>query len=149
MLDWRIKSLGGNVLQYYIHVLFYMLQFCRQVWLGLYDTRSRMEPDSKDENKIRDFMTQKYEKKRYALLFFSVELQHGSTKQVVYVRLNILETFVTLKGRTLLNDHILCTVIVHGIEDLPCIEIRPIFCIGHDVLQSTLNMTTFFNLKGI
>ncbi len=48
-----------------LQILFsFCLQFCRQVWLGLYDTRSRMEPDSKDENKIRDFMTQKYEKKR-------------------------------------------------------------------------------------
>ena len=35
------------------------------MWLGLYDMRSHMEPDSKDENKIRDFMSQKYEKKRW------------------------------------------------------------------------------------
>ena len=42
-----------------------LFQFCRNVWLGLYDTRSHMEPDSKDESKIRDFMTQKYEKKRW------------------------------------------------------------------------------------
>ena len=41
------------------------LQFCRKVWLGLYDSRSHMEPDSKDETKVRDFMCQKYEKKRW------------------------------------------------------------------------------------
>jgi Arf-GAP domain and FG repeat-containing protein 1 len=41
------------------------LQLCRQVWLGLYDNKSYNEPDSKDENKIKDFMCQKYEKKRW------------------------------------------------------------------------------------
>lgn len=35
------------------------------MWLGLYDNRSYSEPDSKDENKIKDFMCQKYEKKRW------------------------------------------------------------------------------------
>ena len=55
------------MLQYYSHVL--LFQFCRQVWLGLYDTRSRMEPDSKDENKIRDFMTQKYRKETVCVAF--------------------------------------------------------------------------------
>ena len=38
---------------------------CRRVWLGLYDNRSHLDLDSKDENKIKDFMAQKYEKKRY------------------------------------------------------------------------------------
>ena len=40
-------------------------QFCKKVWLGLYDARSNPEPDSKDENRIKDFMMQKYEKKRW------------------------------------------------------------------------------------
>ncbi|ELT97325.1 hypothetical protein CAPTEDRAFT_225407 [Capitella teleta] len=40
-------------------------ELCRQVWLGLYDNRSHSEPDSKDENKVKDFMCQKYEKKRW------------------------------------------------------------------------------------
>ncbi|XP_074657842.1 uncharacterized protein LOC141910878 [Tubulanus polymorphus] len=39
--------------------------FCRKVWLGLFDSRTNPEPDSKDEQKVRDFMTQKYEKKRW------------------------------------------------------------------------------------
>lgn len=38
---------------------------CRRVWLGLYDARSHTEPDSKDEMKVRDFMSAKYEKKRW------------------------------------------------------------------------------------
>ena len=42
-----------------------MLQLCRRVWLGLHDSRSHVEPDSKDEMKIRDFMAAKYEKKRW------------------------------------------------------------------------------------
>ena len=45
---------------------FYLLfQLCRRVWLGLYDNRSHIDLDAKDENKIKDFMTQKYERKRY------------------------------------------------------------------------------------
>ncbi|XP_006817970.1 uncharacterized protein LOC100371923 [Saccoglossus kowalevskii] len=40
-------------------------EYCRRVWLGLYDARSQAEPESKDEHKVRDFMQQKYEKKRW------------------------------------------------------------------------------------
>ena len=43
----------------------FVLQLCRRVWLGLHDTRSHTEPDSKDELKVRDFMAAKYEKKRW------------------------------------------------------------------------------------
>ncbi|CAH1781941.1 unnamed protein product [Owenia fusiformis] len=39
--------------------------YCRKVWLGLYDSRSGAEPDSRDENKVKEFMSQKYEKKRW------------------------------------------------------------------------------------
>ncbi|XP_064638449.1 arf-GAP domain and FG repeat-containing protein 1-like [Lineus longissimus] len=39
--------------------------FNRKVYLGLFDSRSQTEPDSKDEQKIKDFMAQKYEKKRW------------------------------------------------------------------------------------
>ncbi|CAC5393873.1 AGFG1 [Mytilus coruscus] len=40
-------------------------EFCRKVYLGLYDNRSGAEPDSRDEQKVKDFMIQKYERKRY------------------------------------------------------------------------------------
>lgn len=41
-------------------------QFCRKVWLGLYDSKKdQAEPDSRDEQKIKDFMAQKYERKRW------------------------------------------------------------------------------------
>ncbi|XP_048745224.2 arf-GAP domain and FG repeat-containing protein 1-like isoform X3 [Ostrea edulis] len=41
-------------------------EFCRKVWLGLYDSqRDQAEPDSRDEQKIKDFMAQKYERKRW------------------------------------------------------------------------------------
>ncbi|XP_064614873.1 arf-GAP domain and FG repeat-containing protein 1-like isoform X2 [Liolophura sinensis] len=39
--------------------------FCRKVWLGLYDSRSMPEPDSREEQRVKDFMVQKYEKKRW------------------------------------------------------------------------------------
>ncbi|XP_013419704.1 arf-GAP domain and FG repeat-containing protein 1 isoform X4 [Lingula anatina] len=40
-------------------------EFCRKVYLGLYDARSTPEFNHKDEQKIKDFMVQKYEKKRW------------------------------------------------------------------------------------
>ena len=49
----------------HINIKTFFFQLCQKVWLGLYDNRTHLEPDSKDENKIRDFMAQKYEKKRY------------------------------------------------------------------------------------
>ncbi|ESP04800.1 hypothetical protein LOTGIDRAFT_184772, partial [Lottia gigantea] len=40
-------------------------ELCRKVYLGLYDSRSWPEPDSKDEQRVKDFMVQKYENKRW------------------------------------------------------------------------------------
>ncbi|KAK3879068.1 hypothetical protein Pcinc_016351 [Petrolisthes cinctipes] len=40
-------------------------QYCGAVWLGLYDAKLSPFPDTKDENKIREFMITKYEKKRF------------------------------------------------------------------------------------
>ncbi|KAK3577992.1 hypothetical protein CHS0354_013655 [Potamilus streckersoni] len=40
-------------------------EFCRKVWLGLYDAKAGLEPDSREEQKVKEFMLQKYEKKRY------------------------------------------------------------------------------------
>ncbi|XP_071084341.1 arf-GAP domain and FG repeat-containing protein 1-like isoform X1 [Haliotis cracherodii] len=40
-------------------------ELCRKVFLGLYDSRSWPEPDSRDEQRVRDFMVQKYENKRW------------------------------------------------------------------------------------
>lgn len=39
--------------------------FCKKVWLGLYDPRSGQEYDSREEQKVKDFMVQKYERKRW------------------------------------------------------------------------------------
>ncbi|XP_077987713.1 uncharacterized protein LOC144442282 isoform X2 [Glandiceps talaboti] len=40
-------------------------EYCRHVWLGLWDARSQAEPESRDEQKVKDFMSQKYERKRW------------------------------------------------------------------------------------
>ncbi|XP_013079019.2 arf-GAP domain and FG repeat-containing protein 1-like isoform X1 [Biomphalaria glabrata] len=37
----------------------------RKVYLGLYDNRTWPEPDSRDEQRVRDYMVQKYENKRW------------------------------------------------------------------------------------
>ena len=61
-----------------------------------------MEPDSKDENKIRDFMTQKYEKKRYVLHLFRFnsnillkKLHIDQQNKLFIYRSKMLKTFVT------------------------------------------------------
>lgn len=43
---------------------FLLRQYCQAVWLGLFDGKSNIFPETKDEHKIRDFMITKYEKKR-------------------------------------------------------------------------------------
>lgn len=40
-------------------------EFCKYVWLGLYDSRCPMEPETRDEQRTRDMMIQKYERKRW------------------------------------------------------------------------------------
>ena len=45
--------------------IFIILQFCRKVWLGLHDKRVPLDCDLKDENRMRDLMTQRYENKRW------------------------------------------------------------------------------------
>ncbi|KAH3804057.1 hypothetical protein DPMN_132334 [Dreissena polymorpha] len=40
-------------------------EYCRKVWLGLYDNRLGNQAESRDETKVKEFMAQKYERKRY------------------------------------------------------------------------------------
>lgn len=41
------------------------LQYCKHVWLGLWNSHLPPEPDSRDEQKVKDFLIKKYEKKAY------------------------------------------------------------------------------------
>ena len=45
--------------------LLFVGQFCRKVWLARFNPSLHREPDSKDEHKVKEFMSDKYEKKRY------------------------------------------------------------------------------------
>ncbi|GCC18681.1 hypothetical protein chiPu_0020858, partial [Chiloscyllium punctatum] len=38
---------------------------CRQIWLGLFDSRSSIIPDYRDPQKIKEFLQDKYEKKKW------------------------------------------------------------------------------------
>ncbi|XP_069655819.1 arf-GAP domain and FG repeat-containing protein 2 isoform X2 [Haliaeetus albicilla] len=38
---------------------------CRRVWLGNFDTRNSLLPDSRDPQKVKEFLQEKYEKKRW------------------------------------------------------------------------------------
>uniref|UniRef100_A0A2K6C631 ArfGAP with FG repeats 2 n=1 Tax=Macaca nemestrina TaxID=9545 RepID=A0A2K6C631_MACNE len=38
---------------------------CRKIWLGLFDARTSLVPDSRDPQKVKEFLQEKYEKKRW------------------------------------------------------------------------------------
>nr|XP_033780728.1 arf-GAP domain and FG repeat-containing protein 2 isoform X2 [Geotrypetes seraphini] len=40
-------------------------EVCRKIWLGLCDSRSSVVPDSRDPQKVKEFLQEKYEKKRW------------------------------------------------------------------------------------
>lgn len=40
-------------------------QVCRKIWLGLFDARTSLIPDSRDPQKVKEFLQEKYEKKRW------------------------------------------------------------------------------------
>lgn len=42
-----------------------MFQVCKQIWLGLYDDRTSSVPDFREPQKVKEFLQEKYEKKRW------------------------------------------------------------------------------------
>ncbi|KAK3560827.1 hypothetical protein QTP86_021852 [Hemibagrus guttatus] len=40
-------------------------EVCKQIWLGLYDDRSSAVPDFREPQKVKEFLQEKYEKKRW------------------------------------------------------------------------------------
>ncbi|XP_012614644.1 arf-GAP domain and FG repeat-containing protein 2 isoform X1 [Microcebus murinus] len=40
-------------------------EVCRKIWLGLFDARTSLVPDSRDPQKVKEFLQEKYEKKRW------------------------------------------------------------------------------------
>ncbi|KAJ7313302.1 hypothetical protein JRQ81_004590 [Phrynocephalus forsythii] len=38
---------------------------CRKIWLGTFDSRTSLRPDSQDPQKVKEFLQEKYEKKRW------------------------------------------------------------------------------------
>ncbi|XP_070801878.1 arf-GAP domain and FG repeat-containing protein 1 isoform X8 [Pituophis catenifer annectens] len=40
-------------------------EICKQIWLGLFDDRSSAIPDFRDPQKVKEFLQEKYEKKRW------------------------------------------------------------------------------------
>ncbi|XP_033832333.1 arf-GAP domain and FG repeat-containing protein 1a isoform X4 [Periophthalmus magnuspinnatus] len=40
-------------------------EVCKQIWLGLYDDRTSSIPDFREPQKVKDFLQEKYEKKRW------------------------------------------------------------------------------------
>lgn len=49
-----------------LHVCAFMhLQACKPIWLGLYDDRNVAIPDFREPQKVKEFLQDKYEKKRW------------------------------------------------------------------------------------
>ncbi len=44
---------------------FMYMQVCKPIWLGLYDDRNLAIPDFRDPQKVKEFLQDKYEKKRW------------------------------------------------------------------------------------
>ncbi|XP_058871439.1 arf-GAP domain and FG repeat-containing protein 1-like isoform X2 [Acipenser ruthenus] len=42
-------------------------EFCSRLWLGKFDQRSEVIPDSRDPRRLKDFLQEKYEKKKWAV----------------------------------------------------------------------------------
>ncbi|XP_007483367.2 arf-GAP domain and FG repeat-containing protein 2 isoform X1 [Monodelphis domestica] len=40
-------------------------EVCRKIWLGLFDAQTSIVPDSRDPQKVKEFLQEKYEKKRW------------------------------------------------------------------------------------
>ncbi|XP_065426570.1 arf-GAP domain and FG repeat-containing protein 2-like isoform X4 [Chrysemys picta bellii] len=49
---------------------------CRKVWLGSFDPRTSLLPDSRDPQKVKEFLQEKYEKKRW---YVSSDQARGAT----------------------------------------------------------------------
>ncbi|XP_054851132.1 arf-GAP domain and FG repeat-containing protein 2 [Eublepharis macularius] len=43
-------------------------QACRKIWLGSFDSRTSLLPDSQDPQKVKEFLQEKYEKKRWYIM---------------------------------------------------------------------------------
>ena len=67
MVVYQIHFINVLLTSDYVHLLIFVFceQLNRKVYLGLYDNRTWPEPDSRDEQRVRDFMVQKYENKRF------------------------------------------------------------------------------------
>lgn len=47
-------------------------QVCKQIWLGLYDDRTSSVPDFREPQKVKEFLQDKYEKKRWYVSIISL-----------------------------------------------------------------------------
>ncbi|KAF4799764.1 ArfGAP with FG repeat 2 [Turdus rufiventris] len=56
---------------------------CRRVWLGTFDPRTSLLPDSRDPQKVKEFLQEKYEKKRWYVAPEQVKPSQSSTAEPV------------------------------------------------------------------
>ncbi|KAG1662923.1 Arf-GAP domain and FG repeat-containing protein 1 [Nymphon striatum] len=58
-------------------------QYCRKVWFGQSDSRVNLGPESKDEQKIKDFMMNVYDKKKWWIDPSTVAAQTAQIEQMM------------------------------------------------------------------
>uniref|UniRef100_A0ABI7Y208 ArfGAP with FG repeats 1 n=1 Tax=Felis catus TaxID=9685 RepID=A0ABI7Y208_FELCA len=58
----HLREHDGRLLRLY---LLLRQPVCKQIWLGLFDDRSSAIPDFRDPQKVKEFLQEKYEKKRW------------------------------------------------------------------------------------
>ncbi|GCB61153.1 hypothetical protein scyTo_0014288 [Scyliorhinus torazame] len=73
---------------------------CKQIWLGLYDDRSSVYPDFRNPQKVKDFLQEKYEKKRWT----------SKTDDLKYLGFQHISTVfrLALERRTIVNVMLKC-----------------------------------------
>ncbi|KAL3846513.1 hypothetical protein ACJMK2_017493 [Sinanodonta woodiana] len=108
-------------------------EFCRKVWLGLYDTKAGLEPDSREEQKVKDFMLQKYEKKRYYVA--PTEVMKDEARQINEGALNKQPATKPLKA--LLGENAPRLVVDNQKKNLPPVKAPPVISVNSQSSQVT------------
>ncbi|KAM9005528.1 arf-GAP domain and FG repeat-containing protein 2 isoform 5-T6 [Sarcophilus harrisii] len=62
-----LQSRGNETVSKTINQVLHLLisKVCRKIWLGLFDSQTSLVPDSRDPQKVKEFLQEKYEKKRW------------------------------------------------------------------------------------
>lgn len=124
--------------------------YCRRVWLGLYEGES---VNLNDEQSVRDFMSDKYEKKRYyldapanSILLNGVSSMKNKAKTKAGNNAAVASPLISispqmLKGTTTNNTTVQTAKVVSNLLPAASIDVshrlaRPVSSLGHPLMNS-------------